>query len=63
MKNQPIITIEESVKKGISKARAQRERKARRDDIIGSIVACTYALLIGSVVVAVVVTALDFNLI
>jgi len=58
-----IITIEESVKKGISKARAQRERKARRDDIIGSIVACTYALLIGSVVVAVVVTALDFNLI
>ena len=63
MKNQPVITIEQCVKNGISEARLQRARKARRDDIIGSIVAVSYALLIGSVVVAVVVTALDFNLI
>jgi len=41
----------------------ESKRKARRDDIIGSIVAVSYALLIGSVVVSVVVTALDFNLI
>lgn len=63
MKNQPVITIEQCVQNGISKARLQRERKARRDDIIGTFVAVSYALLIGSIVVAVVVTALDFNLI
>ena len=39
MKNQPVITIEQCVQNGISEARLQRARKARRDDIIGSIVA------------------------
>jgi len=38
-------------------AKAMRARKARRDDIIGSIAVTTYCALIGSLTVAVIVTA------
>jgi len=49
--------LAKSAQNGIELSRAMRQRKARRDDIIGSIAVTTYCALIGSLTVGVIVTA------
>jgi hypothetical protein len=53
--------LNKAVQNGIERSKAMRQRKARRDDIIGLIVVTTYCALIASLTVCTIVTLLDFK--
>ena len=53
--------LAKSAQNGIELSRAMRQRKARRDDIIGLIVVTTYCALIASLTVCAIVTVLEFK--
>jgi len=53
--------LAKAAQNGIELSRAMRQRKARRDDIIGLIVVTTYCALIASLTVCAIVTVLEFK--